>query len=98
MSLSSPIEDPHTLAERIAQLVTADTCGRIHKLRVEVQAGCVVISGYTPTYYNKQLATHAALKAASAVQNEIEVNVEPCLGPHWPSGGHESPFNNTSVH
>jgi hypothetical protein len=47
----------------------------IRGLRVEVQDEDVVISGRTTTYYNKQLATHAALDAAKEISltNDIEV-------------------------
>jgi len=55
MSLPSAAKDSLSLEERIEQQVLAQTCGRIHGLRVEVQAGRVVISGCTSTYYNKQL-------------------------------------------
>jgi len=73
MPLPTTIEDTRTLEERVEQVVTSRTSGRIRGLRVQVQDGRVVISGRTSTYYNKQLATHAALEAATAVQNEVEV-------------------------
>ncbi|RLT10555.1 MAG: BON domain-containing protein [Planctomycetota bacterium] len=47
----------------------------MRSLHVEVSDGEVILSGRTSTYYNKQLATHAALDAASefSLTNEIEV-------------------------
>jgi osmotically-inducible protein OsmY len=73
MPLPETMEDTRTLEERVEQVVLSRTSGRIRGLRVQVQDGRVVISGRTSTYYNKQLATHAALEAATAVQNEVEV-------------------------
>jgi osmotically-inducible protein OsmY len=73
MPLPASIEDTRTLEERVEQVVQSRTSGRIHGLRVQVQNGRVVLSGRTATYYNKQLATHAALEATTAVQNEVEV-------------------------
>ena len=73
MPLPATMEDTRTLEERVEQVVLSRTSGRIRGLRVQVQDGRVVISGRTSTYYNKQLATHAALEAATAVQNEVEV-------------------------
>jgi len=73
MPLPETMEDTRTLEERVEQVVLSRTSGRIRGLRVQIQDGRVVISGRTSTYYNKQLATHAALEAATAVQNEVEV-------------------------
>lgn len=63
------------LAERVERIVQAKTGGRIRGLRVRVDEGCVVVSGQTSTYYNKQLATHAIRNAVEdmSVQNEVEV-------------------------
>lgn len=83
MTPQALVDRPQTLAdssarelantvERYVRLRTGDT---IRSLHVEVAAGGVVLSGHTSTYYNKQLATHAALDAASdfSLANEIEV-------------------------
>ena len=68
---------PQTLAERIEQAVQTRTGGRIRGLCVRVDEGDIIISGRTSTYYNKQLATHAAMDAADEllllVVNEVEV-------------------------
>ena len=63
------------LADTVERYVRLRTGGTIRSLRVEVAAGEVILSGHTSTYYNKQLATHAALDAASefSLTNEIEV-------------------------
>ena len=66
---------PQAISERIERCVRLRTGGMIRGLRVDVQDEDVVISGRTTTYYNKQLATHAALDAAKEISltNDIEV-------------------------
>ena len=63
------------IADTVERYVRLRTGGTIRGLRVDVQDGEVLLSGRTSTYYNKQLATHAALDAAGAMSltNEIEV-------------------------
>ncbi len=75
MSLSTCFDSPQSLAELIERHVLSRTGGQIRSLRVEVINGEVVISGRTTTYYNKQLATHAARDAAEnlVLTNQIEV-------------------------
>jgi hypothetical protein len=66
---------PQAISERIERCVRLRTGGMIRGLRVDVAEESVVISGRTTTYYNKQLATHAALDAAKEISltNDIEV-------------------------
>lgn len=62
--------------DSIERQVHSRTSGTIRGLRIEVNDQSVVMTGRAPTYYTKQLATHAVLDAAShAVQltNNIEV-------------------------
>lgn len=77
MSLEMLTASHHSdqLAERVERVVQAKTGGRIRGLRVRVDEGCIVVSGKTSTYYNKQLATHAIRGAVDdmSVQNEVEV-------------------------
>ena len=63
------------IAETVERYVRLRTGGTIRSLHVEVHDGEVLLSGRTSTYYNKQLATHAALDAASemSLTNDIEV-------------------------
>ena len=63
------------LADTVDRYVRLRTGGTIRSLHVEVSDGEVILSGRTSTYYNKQLATPAALDAASefSLTNEIEV-------------------------
>ena len=68
-------KSPEVVVERIEQFVRNRTGGMIRDLRVEILDGEVFITGRTATYYNKQLATHAALAVLDDVtlKNEIEV-------------------------
>lgn len=64
------------LAARIENMIRGRTGGTIYGLRVEIgENGSVVLSGRTTTYYNKQLATHAAQSASQncPLSNQIEV-------------------------
>jgi hypothetical protein len=74
MSLAFIPSSPELL-EQIEQAVQARTGGRIRGLRVRLDDGCLVVSGRTSTYYNKQLATHAVRDAVDdmSVQNDVEV-------------------------
>jgi hypothetical protein len=65
----------HEIAETVARYVRLRTGGSIHNLHVDVRDGEVLLTGRTSTYYNKQLATHAALDAAAdlSLTNGIEV-------------------------
>ena len=65
----------HELLEQVQLAVQARTGGRIHGLRVRINEGCLVVSGRTSTYYNKQLVTHAVRDAVldMSVQNDVEV-------------------------
>ena len=52
------------LAGQIEQIVRLRTGGSVYGLQVEVDDGAIILNGQTSTYYNKQLATHAAQTAA----------------------------------
>jgi hypothetical protein len=75
MTLQMQSQSPQSLRETIERSVQSRTGGLIRQLRVDVFGGEVVLSGRTSTYYNKQLATHAALDEIDdlALTNEIEV-------------------------
>jgi hypothetical protein len=70
---SSP--DRLELIEQVEQAVQSRTGGRIRGLRVRIDEGCLIVTGRTSTYYNKQLATHAVRDTVDdmTVQNEVEV-------------------------
>lgn len=77
--LDSPQEleevTPREIAETVERYVRLRTGGTIRSLHVEVHDGEVILTGRTSTYYNKQLATHAALDAADelSLTNDIQV-------------------------
>ena len=66
---------PREIAETVERYVRLRTGGTIRGLHVEVEDGEVILTGRTSTYYNKQLATHAALDAADelSLTNDIQV-------------------------
>ena len=63
------------IEQRIERLVRSRTGRVIRDLRVDVYGGSVVVSGHAPTYYVKQLATHAVFEAIEGFRltNDIEV-------------------------
>jgi len=63
------------LAKRIEQAIRRGSAGRIHKLRVDVQHGKIVLNGFCSTFYAKQLAQHSAmpLMEGRRIENQIEV-------------------------
>jgi hypothetical protein len=79
VSLVPPKPEFVELIEQVEQAVHSRTGGRIRGLRIQVEGGCLVISGRTSTYYNKQLATHAVRDAVDelSVLNQIEVADHP---------------------
>ena len=72
-TLLAPSSD--ILVEQVEQAIQLRTGGRVRGLRIHYVDGCVIISGRTSTYYNKQLVTHAAMTVAddALVMNEVEV-------------------------
>ena len=69
------ILDREELVDRVARVVYERTGRMVRGLRVEVQADQVVLWGCCPTYYYKQLASHAAMEELDGVNliNEIQV-------------------------
>lgn len=63
------------LIEQVEQAVHSRTGGRIRGLCIRINEGCLVVTGRTSTYYNKQLVTHAVRDAVDdmSVLNEVEV-------------------------
>ena len=63
------------LAKRIEQAIRRGSGGRIHKLRVDVHHGRVLLAGFCSTFYAKQLAQHAAMPLTEGrrLENQIEV-------------------------
>jgi hypothetical protein len=76
MKLQTVTQSPQALSEVVERFVRSRTGGMIRGLRVSVIDRDVILTGRTTTYYNKQLATHAALDALeedTVLTNEIEV-------------------------
>jgi hypothetical protein len=71
-TLTSPAE---LLSERIQRIVHLRTASRVKDLHVDVQGRDVILTGVAPTYYVKQLATHAALDEIDrrTLTNDIDV-------------------------
>ena len=69
------LDSPREIALNVERYVRLRTGGTIRNLKVEVVDGEVLLTGRTSTYYNKQLATHAALDAVEelSLTNDIEV-------------------------
>lgn len=67
---------PESVEERIAHVIRLRTGGMIRALRVDVGEERVRLTGRTTSFYNKQLATHAAMDALSGqpLSNDIIVN------------------------
>ncbi len=63
------------LVDRIARVVNERTGRMVRSLRVDIQDGQVILWGLSPSYYYKQLATHAAMDelVGQSVTNEIQV-------------------------
>ena len=63
------------LIERVERIVRLRTASRVHDLQVDLQGTDVILTGTAPTYYVKQLATHAALDeiADRTLTNDIDV-------------------------
>ncbi len=75
MKLQTRARSMRDLAETVEQLVLLRTSNRVRNLKVTVTERSVILTGRTSTYYDKQLATHAALDALEniSLSNEIEV-------------------------
>ncbi|MES2791270.1 MAG: BON domain-containing protein [Planctomycetota bacterium] len=63
------------LVDRVTRLIQERTGRMVRGLRVDVQEGQIVLRGLSPSYYYKQLASHAAMEEVSGqhVENEIQV-------------------------
>ena len=59
----------------VEDVIRLRTGGMIRELRVDVGSDRVTLSGCTSSFYNKQLATHAAMEAigTQALNNDIVV-------------------------
>lgn len=73
--MSTVILSDEDLVERVVRVIQERTGRMVRGLRVEVEAGQVILFGFSPSYYYKQLASHAAMEelAGQNLANEIQV-------------------------
>ncbi len=66
---------PPTVSVRVERIVNLRTASRVKDLQVDVQGQDVILRGIAPTYYVKQLATHAAMDEIEqyTLTNDIDV-------------------------
>ena len=68
------------LTQTIEQQVARRTWGRVHRLAVEVSGDRILVRGWTPSYYVKQLAIQGALEVlggADAPRLQVDIAVAP---------------------
>ncbi len=67
--------DREELVDRICRVIHERTGRMVRGLRIEVQPDQIVLWGVSPSYYYKQLASHAAMEELDGqhVANEIQV-------------------------
>jgi len=71
------------LTQSIERQVARRTWGRVHRLAVEVSDDRVLVRGWTPSYYVKQLAIQGALEVlgdAGAPRLQVDIAVAPGAG------------------
>jgi hypothetical protein len=61
----------------IEQQIVQRTSGRIHRLRVEIEDGRVLVRGCTGSHHVKQLALLAVMDCMDATHVELDVEVMP---------------------
>ena len=73
--MSTVILRHEDLVERVARVIQERTGRMVRGLLVDVEAGQVTLRGCSPSYYYKQLASHAAMEelAGQVLANEIQV-------------------------
>ena len=71
--------EPDTLTRATLEEIQADMQrrlnGRVRELRLSLRDGGLVLEGFAPTYYGKQLAQHVVMESLDVPirANEIEV-------------------------
>jgi hypothetical protein len=63
------------LEEDLERRILQRTWGRIHQLQVERQEDQVIVRGYCPSYYIKQLALLAVQEMGETISVRFEVQV-----------------------
>jgi hypothetical protein len=75
MSFHLPSAAGPELDEVLERRILQRTWGRIHQLQVERQADEVIVRGYCPSYYIKQLALLAVQEMGEAFSVRFEIQV-----------------------
>jgi hypothetical protein len=75
MILNLPTVAGPELEEELERRIVQHTWGRIHQLQVERHGDQVVVRGYSPSYYIKQLALLAAQEMAQSVPVQFDIEV-----------------------
>jgi hypothetical protein len=65
----------HDLAETVERQIDQRTCRRVRRLRVDADAGRLVIHGFTSSYYVKQLALAAVGEVTNVDRVEVDIQV-----------------------
>lgn len=85
MSFHFPSRAGPELDEDLERRILQRTWGRIHQLQVERQEDRLIVRGYCPSYYIKQLALLAVQEFGETISVRFEIQVgeggpRPCEG------------------
>jgi hypothetical protein len=69
------LNSPDDLAQTLERQIEARTWHRIHRLHVDSEHGRVVVHGFAPSYYVKQLALAAVQEVLDARPVELDIQV-----------------------
>jgi hypothetical protein len=75
MSFYLPSAAGPELEEDLERRILQRTWGRIHQLQVQRQGDQVIIRGYCPSYYIKQLALLAVQETGETIPVRFEIQV-----------------------
>ncbi len=67
------------LEEDLERRILERTWGRIHQLHIERKGEQVIVQGYCPSYYVKQLVLLAVQESAQPVPVKLEIQVEDAM-------------------
>jgi hypothetical protein len=65
------------LQEALERQIAQRTWGRLHRLTVELKGERLLVRGYAPTYYVKQLALLAVQEVCETTPVDVEIAVGP---------------------
>ena len=88
MSVNVPAAAGPELDEDLERRIVQRTWGRIHQLQIERQGDQVIVRGYSPSYYIKQLALLAVQETGQPVS--VQFNIQVGTAEPRPSEGRSS--------